>query len=77
MHHTSINSVREIKEATQQKIISYGESKKEKEVAIEYGAEKIQLNGIKETLIALLVNSFGENPMVLITNQQLSLYDAN
>jgi hypothetical protein len=41
------------------------------------GQKKIQLNGIKETLIALLVNSFGENPMVLITNQQLSLYDAN
>lgn len=59
------------------KIISYDDSKKEKEVAIEYGAEKIQLNGIKETLIALVVKGFGENPMVLITNQQLSLYDAN
>ncbi len=59
------------------KIISYDDSKKEKEVAIEYGAEKIQINGIKETLIALVVKGFGENPMVLITNQQLSLYDAN
>jgi hypothetical protein len=28
-------------------------------------------------LIALVVKGFGENPMVLITNQQLSLYDAN
>jgi hypothetical protein len=59
------------------KIISYDSSKKEKEDAIEYRVEKIQLNGIKETLNALVVNSFGENPMVLITNQQLSLYDAN
>lgn len=59
------------------KIISYEENKVEKEVNIEYGAEKIHLNGIKETLIALVVKGFGENPMVLITNQQLSLYDAN
>ena len=28
-------------------------------------------------MIALVVTSFGENPIVLITNQQLSLYDAN
>ena len=59
------------------KIISYDDSKKEKEVDIEYGVEKIQLNGIKETLIALVVKGFGENPMVLITNQKISLYDAN
>ncbi len=59
------------------KIISYDDSKKEKEVAIEYGVEKIQLNGIKEALIALVVKGFGENPMVLITNQKISLYDAN
>lgn len=59
------------------KIISYDDSRKEKEVNIEYGAEKIQLNGIKETLIALVVKGFGVNPMVLITNQQLSIYDAN
>ena len=59
------------------KIISYDDSKKEKEVAIEYGAEKIQINGIKETLIAMVVKGFGENPMVLTTNQQLSLYNAN
>lgn len=38
---------------------------------------KTQLNGIKETLISLVVKGFGENPMVLITNQQLSLYNAN
>jgi len=59
------------------KIISYDSCKKEKEDAIEYRVEKIQLNGIKETLNALVVKGFGENPMVLITNQQLSLYDAN
>ena len=59
------------------KIISYNDSKKVKKVAIEYGAEKIQINGIKDTLIALVVKGFEENPMVLITNQQLSLYDAN
>ena len=56
-------------------IISYDEGKKEKEVTIEYGAERIQLNGVKETLIALVVKGFGENPMVLITNQKLSIYD--
>lgn len=59
------------------KIISYDDSKKEKEIDIEYGAEKIQLNGIKQTLIALVVKGFGQNPMVLITNQQLSIYDGN
>lgn len=58
-------------------IISYDDGKKEKEIIIEYGAEKIQLNGIKEVLIALVIKGFGENPMVLITNQQLSIYDAN
>lgn len=58
-------------------IIKYDEGKKEKEVRIEYGAERIQLNGIKQTLIALVVKGFGENPMVLITNQNLSIYDAH
>ena len=59
------------------KVITYDDGKKEKEIAIEFGAEKIQLNGIKETLTALVIKGFGENPMVLITNQTVSIYDAN
>lgn len=50
---------------------------KEKKTLINYGAARIQLNGIKETFIALVVKGFGENPMVLITNQELSIYDAD
>ena len=38
---------------------------------------KKQLNGIKGTLISLVVKGFGENTMVLITKTQLSLYSAN
>ena len=40
------------------KIISYEDSKKEKEVAIEYRAEKIQLNGIIPDYV--LENSTGK-----------------
>ncbi len=48
-----------------------------KEITISYGATPIQLNGIKEKLIALLVKGFGEKPMVLITNLDISTFDAD
>jgi len=70
------NFVQQVETPFSAKLINHDEDAK-KEIQINYGAVRIKLNGIKEQLTALVVKGFGENPMVLITNLDLSVFDAD